>query len=164
MASAANATLPSLIVSPSDVRRLRRELEELDDFLHQAGLRQGGKAVAMPKTSRLLEELASTTNINLLHKPERDKLLKYITALIKQAPVLHISFASDPSASFIDKLVVWLRQNIHPQVLVRVGLQPSIAAGCIVRTANKQFDFSLRQALEDQKPLLITKLHEELGT
>ncbi|HSH55760.1 MAG TPA: hypothetical protein VK983_02970, partial [Candidatus Limnocylindrales bacterium] len=101
--------------------------------------------------------------MNLLRKTDREKLLKYLSALLDKAPVLHMSFASDPSAAFMDKLVVWLRQNIHPQVLVRIGLQPSVAAGCILRTANKEYDFSLRQALDDQKPLLIAKLHEELG-
>lgn len=155
--------LPSLIVSPSDVKRMRRELEDLDDFLLQAGLRQGGKAVSLPKTSRLLEEITDMTKMNLLRKTDREKLLKYLSALLDKAPVLHMSFASDPSAAFMDKLVVWLRQNIHPQVLVRIGLQPSVAAGCILRTANKEYDFSLRQALDDQKPLLIAKLHEELG-
>ncbi len=58
------------------------------------------------------------------------------------------------------KLVVWLRANIHPQILVHLGLQPSIAAGCVVRTANKQFDFSLSEAFEKQRELLIASLKE----
>jgi F0F1-type ATP synthase delta subunit len=51
--------------------------------------------------------------------------------------------------------VTWLRANIHPQALVQVGLQPNIAAGCVVRTANKQFDLSLRQSFAKHKDLLI---------
>ncbi|HEX8182559.1 MAG TPA: hypothetical protein VF575_03065 [Candidatus Saccharimonadales bacterium] len=152
--------LTTMIVSPSDLKRARRELEALDDFMHQASLRQGGKALKMPQTSRLIDELASETNVNMLQSADRAKLLKYLTDLITSAPVLHFSFASEPSASFMNKLIIWLRSNIHPQVLVHLGLQPSIAAGCIVRTSNKQFDFSLTQAFERQRELLVSSLRE----
>ncbi len=163
MASATKDVLPAVIVSPADVRRLRRDLEDLDDFLHQSSLRQGGKAVTLPRIGRQLDELASDAKANLLQKTHRQQLLRFLNDLNNKAPVLHMSFASEPSAAFMNKLVLWLRDNIHPQVLVRIGLQPSVAAGCIVRTANKQYDFSLRQSLENQKPLLIEKLHEDLG-
>jgi hypothetical protein len=161
MASATHAQLTTLIISPSDLKKARRELETLDDFLHQAGLRASGstgKPVKLPQTSRLIEELVSEANANLLRAPDRAALLKYLTTLIEKAPVLHISFASEPSAPFMGKLIVWLRGNIHPQVLVHVGLQPSVVAGCIVRTANKQFDMSLKQAFEDQRQVLIDDL------
>lgn len=161
MASAQTVLLPSVISTPSDVRRLRRELEELDEFMHQAGLRQGGKAVKLPVTSRLLDELASIEKSNLIHKTDRDRLIKYLSLLIEKAPVLHMSFASEPSAAFMAKLVTWLRQNIHPQVLVRIGLQPSVAAGCVLRTANKEYDFSLRQSLLNKKDILIAELRKD---
>lgn len=158
MITSVHSQLTTLVTSPSDLKRARRELETVDDFLNQAGLRQGGKAVKLPVVSRVLQEIVTETNANLLHTVDRAQLLKYISQLIEQAPVLHISFASDPSAAFTAKLVGWLRANIHPQALVQVGLQPSIAAGCIVRTANKQFDFSLAKAFSAQQQLLLTNL------
>lgn len=164
MASSSRAQLPVLIVSPSDLKRARRELESVDDFLHQAGLRQGGKAVKLPGTSRLIDALAEETGVNLLRVTERDRLLKYLSDLIERAPVLHISFASEPSAAFMSKLVSWLRTNIHPQVLVHLGLQPSIAAGCVVRTANRQFDLSLARSFDKQCDLLAKSLREQAET
>jgi F0F1-type ATP synthase delta subunit len=86
--------------------------------------------------------------------------MKFLTLLLQKAPVMHMSFASEPSGAFMNKLIVWLRANMHPQMFVSVGLQPSIAAGCIVRTANRQFDFSLRQALEDQKETFIKSISD----
>lgn len=159
MASA--AMLTPLLVSPSDLKRARRELEDLDDFLHQASLRQGGRSVKMPTTSRVIETLAADNKLNMLKKTERDQLMKFLGLLIQKAPVLHMSFASEPSGAFLNKLVMWLRTNIHPQVMVSIGLQPSIAAGCIVRTANKQFDFSLRQAFDKQTEVFIASMQEE---
>lgn len=160
MASAAPAMLTPLLTSPSDLKRARREVEALDDFLHQAGLRQGGKAVKLPTVSRVIEELAEASNLNLLKKTDRDRLMKYLTLLITKAPVLHISFASEPSPKAMHQLVQWLRTNYHPQLIVSVGVQPSIAAGCVVRTANRQFDFSLRSALDNQTAVFISNLRE----
>jgi hypothetical protein len=154
------AQLSPLIVSPGDLKRMRRELETLDDFMHQAGLRQGGKTVSLPNISKALEELASENKLNMLKKTDRDRLSKFISLLLSKAPVLHISFASDPSAKFMNKLVAWLRGNIHPQVVVNIGLQPSITAGCVVRTANNQYDFSMRESFEKQRDLLISTLQE----
>jgi len=37
-------------------------------------------------------------------------------------------------------------------------LQPTIAAGCIVRTTNKYFDFSLRQDFTDKRELLLKQI------
>jgi hypothetical protein len=165
MASAASSTaaLTPLLVSPSDLKRARREVEGLDEFLHQAGLRQGGKAVKMPPTSRVILEMAEESKLNLLKKTDRERLLKYLTLLSEKAPVLHMSFASEPTAAFLNKLIVWLRDNIHPQVVVSVGLQPSIAAGCLVRTANRQFDFSLRHSLEQQTAVFVDSLKEGMA-
>ena len=156
----ASAALTPLLISPSDLKRTRRELEQLDDALHQAGLRVGGKAIKLPATSRILDELARDSNLNLLKKADRERLMKFLTLLLQKAPVMHMSFASEPSGAFMNKLIVWLRANMHPQMFVSVGLQPSIAAGCIVRTANRQFDFSLRQALEDQKETFIKSISD----
>ncbi|MDB5182123.1 MAG: hypothetical protein JWP13_886 [Candidatus Saccharibacteria bacterium] len=157
----AKAILTSLITSPSDLRRARRELEALDEFLHQASLRQGGKGAKLPPTSRMLEDLAADSDLNLLKKTDRDRLRKFLTLLIGKAPVIHMSFASEPSSKFLGQLVAWLRENIHPQVVVSVGLQPSIAAGCVVRTANRQFDLSLRQSLDNQTAAFIKNLRGE---
>jgi F0F1-type ATP synthase delta subunit len=65
-----------------------------------------------------------------------------------------MSFASEASPKALDKIVAWLRSNIHPQTLLQVGLQPTIAAGCIVRTTNRVFDLSLRTHLREQEPYL----------
>jgi F0F1-type ATP synthase delta subunit len=74
-----------------------------------------------------------------------------------------MSFSADPSPQFTQKLAAWLRQEIHPFVLLQVGLQPNIGAGCVVRTTNKYFDFSLRERFKSKRPLLMEKL-KSLGT
>lgn len=150
--------LPVLVVSPTDVGRLIRELEQIDDGLLQLGLRAGGDQVKMPKTSRLMDQAVAENKLNLLQKPDRVVLLQFLTTVRKHSPVMHMSFSADPSPLFLEKLVSWLRQEVHPLVLVTIGLQPNIGAGCIVRTVNKQFDFSLRQDFANKRDLLLKQL------
>ncbi|HSX07583.1 MAG TPA: hypothetical protein VLG11_01695 [Candidatus Saccharimonadales bacterium] len=149
-----NMQLPASIVSTIDVGRLSRELEAFEDYIEQAHARKGGAGLTPPRTSRLLEELTAANNCNLLQDGDRERLKAFLESLA-EAPVVHISFAADPSAAFTEKLVRWLRMNIDPHLLVQVGLQPNIAAGCIVRTANKVFDFSLRENFMQKRDLLI---------
>ena len=156
--SKAPLKLPVLVFGVVEVRRLRRELEMLDEFMRQAAVREPGKQIALPRMSRLLEALATDNSRNLLQPADRQEIYQFLNTIEKTAPSIHISFASDPSAAFVAKLVTWLRSNIHPQTLLQIGLQPTIAAGCIVRTPNKSFDLSLRQNLTNQRAKLIEAL------
>lgn len=150
--------LPVLVASPLDVGRLVRELEAIDEALLQLGLRKAGSEVKMPKTSRLMDQVIELNQLNLLQPAERLLLQQFLRSVRERAPVIHMSFNADPPVAFMEKLVAWLRREVHPVVLVTVGLQPNIGAGCIVRTTNRQFDFSLRQRFADKRQLLISKL------
>lgn len=151
--------LPTLMSSPSDVSRVRRELEALDDYLEAQKLREPGTPMDhLLKLSRMLNELIEINNLNLLHHTVRRELEEHLDKVRAEAPVVHVSFASDPSPASLQKIVVWLRQNIRPDVLVHVGLQPGIVAGCVVRTTNRYFDFSLRKHLQNQAPFLLDAL------
>ncbi len=152
-------SVPSVIMTPADVSRLRREIRALDNYLEQQALRaQGPAQLTLPRTTRVLDELATANKLNLLDKNIRSQLLAFLNDVAKNAPVVHISFASDPSAAFMQKLVVWFRKNIHPAMLIRIGLQPNIAAGCVVQTTNKYFDLSLRQTLKAHQPDLLAAI------
>ncbi len=154
--------LPTLIFGSVEVRRLQRELESLDDYLQQSSIREAGKQPQLPKTSRLLDALASNNNLNLLLDADRSKLHNFLSKVETKAPTIHISFAADPSSAFTAKIVAWLRTNIHPYALLDLGLQPSIAAGCIVRTSNKAFDFSLRNHFHNKRQMLIDAIAGKL--
>ncbi|MET0779875.1 MAG: hypothetical protein ABWY71_03500 [Candidatus Saccharimonadales bacterium] len=150
--------LPALVFGRVEVRRLKRELETLNEFVSQAEIREPGKQPPIPRVSRLLEALATDNGLQLLQPPHRAQLKQFLAVVEKDAPNIHISFAIDPSSAFTSKMVNWMRANIHPFALLEVGLQPTIAAGCIIRTNNKVFDFSLRNHFADAKGLLMKAL------
>jgi hypothetical protein len=152
--------LPIAIVSPTDVARLSRELENLDEFFRQSAIRQGGELQSAPRYSRLLDEVVVANNLNLLQESDRQTLIESFKVLAKTAPVMHVSFSVDPPGPYVQKIVFWFRQNIRGDVLVRVGLQPNIGAGCVVRTTNKSFDFSLKKFFDNKHDFFMKKLHE----
>jgi F0F1-type ATP synthase delta subunit len=153
--------LPTIVFGPVEVHRLQRELESLDDFMQQASIRQPGKQAAAPRTSRSLEALAGNNGLNLLQSTDRKKLQQFLQSVETKAPVIHMSLAADPSAAFTAKIVAWLRTNVHPYALLQLGLQPTIAAGCILRTPNKVFDFSLRHRFTEQRQVLLDALNRQ---
>jgi hypothetical protein len=150
--------LPIGAVSRVDVGRLLREIQALDEFLSQAAVRTPGTPVKLPKTSKLLDEVININKLNALVAEDRQRLVSFLMTVKSRAPVLHMSFSADPSPLFVQRLITQLRKEIHPLVLLQVGLQPNIGAGCILRTTNKYFDLSLRQNLKAKHDILLNKI------
>jgi hypothetical protein len=156
--------LPDSVISPIELNQVVRELEAADQDLLQAGLRKGGEETKVPRLSRLLNEVATANKLNLLHSEDREKLTKELQALKDSAPTLHISFNADPSPVFMQKLVTWVREEIHPHALIRIGLLPTIGAGCVLRTSSKVFDFSLRDRFDKNRQILVDQLKAVAGS
>ncbi len=150
-----NLKLPNNVVGVMDINRLHREMLSLNDFMHQASIREPGSSMSLPKMSRSFDEVAESNGLNLLQQEDREKLTKFLTAVKEAAPRLHISFSVDPSPLFLGRLMDYLRGAIDPFVLVQVGLQPNIGAGCVVRSTNKVFDLSLRENFRQKRGLLM---------
>lgn len=148
--------LPLMVVGPVDVGRLIRELEAIDNQLLQAKLRN--TETRAPRMGHLMEQTVEMNKLNILQDEDRKRLQHLLQSVHEQAPVLHVSFSADPSPVFLEKLMAWLRREIHPVVLMTIGLQPNIGAGCIIRSSNKQFDCSLRQDFLKKRDLLMAKI------
>lgn len=147
--------LPNTVISYADVMRLARELDRLEDFFTGAANRPPGSPQAgPPRLTHSLEQLARDNDLNLLEAAGRRRLGEFLKQLQDRAPRLHISFAAEPSPLGLERILTWFRVNIHPYALVQVGIQPGIAAGCVLRTANRQFDMSLRSHLSGQQEYL----------
>lgn len=150
--------LSGSLINKGDLMRAMRELNSLNDFFVGAKARQAGSAVQMPKSSKVLEELAANNQINLLEETARNQLYAALKELEHSAPSLHMSFASEPSVRTLLPIITWLRENIDPQIFLSVGYQPAIAAGCVLRTPNKIIDMSMGAYLKTQTPVLMRLL------
>jgi F0F1-type ATP synthase delta subunit len=133
-----------------ELGKVQRELFALDEFL-SASKQIAGK---LPFTSSSLQKIAKEAGLNMLQTDDRTQLINRISFVRRTAPTVQISFASDPSARALRVLVRWFRENGHPNTLITVGVQPNITGGCIVRTATKEFDFSLQQLFKENRQAL----------
>ena len=151
--------LPLSVITIIDLSRVQRELDGLNEFLLQSAIRTPGTPMNLPRLSKLLDDLAAVNKLSLLDEEHRTALINAVGYLKEHAPRLHISFSAEPSAPFISKIAQYIRTEISPVAVLQVGLQPTIAAGCILRTPNKQFDMSLRQHLRNNTQALVELIH-----
>lgn len=144
---------PSVVTS-LDIGRAIREAEKLDDFLYQSKIRSPGSQQPMPKVTRMLEGLAEANGLSLLNATHRKHLIGNLEKIKTSGKKIHISFAVEPAPAVMQKIVIWLRENIAADLIINVGVQPTISVGCVVRTTNKVFDMSLRHRFADSKKML----------
>lgn len=152
--------LPLTVTNRVDLHRVIREMEALDSFVRQARIR--GAAVTMPRLTTSLETLTLENSLDLLQDDIRDKVMSDLRVMVASAPITHISFSLEPPAAMVQKITEWFRREVHPHMMLQVGIQPTIGAGCIVRTQNKFFDFSLRQHLQRSHAELMKSIHDHV--
>lgn len=159
-----SVVLPLSVITVIDLARVGRELTDVDEFMLQASLRKPGTPMNLPRLSKLLDDTASANKLNLLEEKDRKALINALSYVKEHAPRLHISFSAEPNAQFVTKIADYIRKNIHSLALIQIGVQPTIAAGCIFRTPNKQFDLSLRQHLKQSRTVLSELIHKTQDT
>jgi F0F1-type ATP synthase delta subunit len=145
---------PLSIATRLDVLRAVRELEDFENSMSEAHV----KGHHVPPLTPLLKDIADENNVNLHQKNEREQVFQKLEELRTSAPTIHISFAVEPEDKFVKKIAEWFRNEISKDVVLQIGIQPSIGIGCVVRTTNKFFDFSLRKHLNDKSDMFRQKL------
>jgi hypothetical protein len=153
-------TLPVQVITKADVSRLAREMNSLNEFFMESATK-GASAKTVPQLTQQMTTFLNENKLNVLVEADRTYAGVFLDHLRASAPVVHASFASDPKADFLMRLIMWFRAEAHPHVVLQIGLQPSIAAGCIFRTTNKYFDFSFKKHFEDSKAKLGASLRAQ---
>lgn len=159
MPDRSSLNLPLSIAQPVDVALVLHELNIIDEHLNQVAIKSPDKQIHV-KTSAKLTELISLNNIELTNEAERTRIIKYLNELHLNAPTINISFGSEASEPFIQKITQWFREQVDPESLIIIGLEPSIGIGSIVRTTNKVFDFSLKNQLKSTRNQLLDRIKQ----
>jgi len=157
-AAAVQYVLPAVLITRADLARLMREIEALDNELEAQKVRNhaSGKASGyhLPTMSRSLNDFLEQNHIDIADDKIRVALRETLKDTKEHAPIMHMTFAVEADPEFLQRLVGWLRQEIHPQALLSVGLQPALVGGVYVRTPNHVHDFSIRSLLEDKRDII----------
>lgn len=152
--------LPPNVVSRVDVSRLMSELETIDNAMTSAAVRAktDGAQTVIPSPSDQLAAFLEVNHLELTNSNQRSALVEQVRRLKDTVPVIHMTFAVDADPESLAQLAAWLREAIHPQAVIAVGLQPSLIAGVSLRTPNHIHDLSLRGKLEGSHDILVNEI------
>ena len=144
----AQLKLPNSIATKSDLVGVIRNVDEVLDNYVENRIRnmEGVDFQSRPDVTSNLAELVSINKLDV-NVDTLKSLKQWLDHLNDHAPIVRFTFASDPNPEFIGGLVNWLRTATGRFVIIRYGIQPTIAAGCLMYTPARRYDFSLRNHL-----------------
>jgi hypothetical protein len=158
-------SLPPNVVSRVDVSRLVSEVERVDNELTAAAVRGkiGEAEQPTPVLSQQLADFLAQNQLVLTEGHERSRIVKELRTLKDKVPVIHMTFAVTADPESLAQIAAWLRQSVHPQAVISVGLQPSLVAGVYLRTPNHVHDLSLKAKLASSRGVLVKELESYRG-
>src|SRR4051812_12991555 len=153
----ADFKLPASVISKVDISHLVSEVERVDnqmtaDEVHNKDNPDAQKV--QPALSQPLTDFISQNNLSLDDGRNRAELIKELRLMKDKVPIIHMTFSVEADPESLQQLSRWLRESVHPQAVISVGMQPSLIAGVYLRTPNHVRDLSLRS--------MITGKHNEL--
>ena len=157
--------LPPTMIGKAHLAQLIRELEGVENDLESQKANNLAKDDAgktadlrVPTMSKALAECIELNQADIIDSQQRMKFKKMLGSIKNKAPVMHFTFASDPDGESLQKLVDWVRKEIHPRALISVGVQPALVGGVYLRTPNHVHDFTLRALLHDKRDIIVKEL------
>jgi len=155
--------LPASLISPTDVARLIRELEQVENEFEQQKVHNPGASLVVPNLTRGLASLCQDNAIDIANDEARSALRAQMITIKNSAPVLHMTFASDAEPDVVSELTTWIRDKLHPLALITTGVQPNLVGGCVIRTPDHIYDFSLRERFHSHRSSFVEALQGALA-
>ena len=157
-------TLPPTVATKAQLLSLRKNLDEVLESINQNNIRIKEDVEAQPAPD-VSGSLASLLAVNKL-KPSAEvmtQLKKWVEYLLHHAPIVRLTFSSEPGPKELSRMIDWFRQETGLVVLLHIGLQPSIAGGVMVRTTSHRYDLSLRNDLLSRTDKFIDAVNQVSG-
>ena len=145
--------LPNTIGGKRDLILATRQVEQIlndrlqDEVREKFGAQKVGTKAGQQMLNELLEVNKLKDDTNTLKK-----LVQQLEGIKQHAPQIRVSYSQEPDQDLYKKTVAWFRKEIHPGVLVQVGVQPTIGAGFVLQTPARRYDFSLKTKILSSTP------------
>jgi F0F1-type ATP synthase delta subunit len=145
--------LPNTIGGKRDLILATRQVEQVlnDRLQDEVRERFGAQKIGTKAGQKMLQELL---DINRLKDDTQTlkNLLQQLEGFRQYAPQVRIAFSQEPDQDMYQKIVGWFRAQIHPSVLVQVGVQPTIGGGFILHTPVRRYDMTLKTKILASTP------------
>ena len=152
--------LPADVYSPDQLGIVLWELGDVTSKLRTAETRaavtkdevHGQREV---HTSALLLNVLQAAGVSARDHKALEQLAEEIKAIREQAPTVHMMLAALPNRAMKRLIVEWFRRELHPQLLLTFAARGDIGGGFILRAGSKQYDFSFRARILENKQRLV---------
>lgn len=146
--------LPADVYSPDHIGVVLWELGHLIDHRRNAATRAkvvSNAAAEEPHLSALLGGVLRSSEIAADDLQALEQLQTGLRLVRDKAPVAHILLSASPTRVVKREIVGWFRTQLHAQCLVTFAMRSDIGGGFVLRIGSKQYDFSYRQRLLEDK-------------
>lgn len=149
--------LPIDVFSPDHVSGLIAELHSYRGKLRDAAVRAKTtkSKAALPEFSEELQNLLTSSGVKPDDLTALETLNKELTAVLKAAPVVHLTLAAGAGRTFKRQLTVWFRTQIHEHSLLTFATRSDIGGGMMLQVGSRFYDFSFRDRLLANKARLM---------
>lgn len=143
--------LPPDLYSPDQLTAVMMELRSHITTLRE--LRAHSRAADSTEfsPSALLLGTLHAAAVPQTDRSKAEALLKELTSLRAEAPIVHLTLAGLPPRTLKRQLTEWLRTNIHPHLLMTFAARSDIGGGLILTAGSHIYDFSFRRELLENK-------------
>ena len=144
---------PATLYSPQQLAVVRDEISRYVNWLghEQVRLTVGevpNKLEGAPPLSLLTTQtMAAWQGDRPASAQTLTELMTELAGWLDKAPRVSLTLAAPPGDGMKQRLVQWLRQEIHPRALVTFQFNSTLLGGLVVRIGSRIFDLSLRQQI-----------------
>jgi len=145
-------SLQDLKVIILDIRRYAKWYSQYAIKLHVTTVRPNDSLVISKNAADLINSYSSG---RALDQSFLDELITSLDSMAATLPRMTITVAAPPPDSLKKTLINWLRQNIHPNMLVEFHFKSALLGGMVVKFGSHVYDWSFRRqilAAQDKFP------------
>lgn len=153
-----STALPPAVYSPDQVSIVIWELGKLVAALRDAHTKKqvtGKDSLPEVHFSKDLAQILRNEKIDLNDIESLEKLHLNLQDIRANAPVAHMLLSASPNHTLKTHLVQWCRENLHDNLLITFAARGDLGGGFVLRVGSKQYDFTYRARLLEQKHRLV---------
>jgi hypothetical protein len=146
------------VFSPGQLSEIVAELQSYRGKLRDSAVRAKAtksKNTELPDLSEWLTNLLHTSGVKPDDSSGLEAAYKELQAILKNAPVMHVTLAAPAGRTLKRQLTVWFRTQVHPNSLLMFAIRSDIGGGMLLQAGSHFYDYSFRDRLLANKSRLM---------
>lgn len=137
-------TVTSLVRTRFEANLLLSELDVLERALFKTG--EGDFTSTI---SSKIRQITANALEKLLITEDKENMLKNLRQKVKLLKYVHLTLAVEPTGETINKIFVWIKQNVDSATAIDIEIDKSILGGAIIEYQGKIKSFTVKQKVDE---------------